>query len=118
MHQMAKKTLSLPIMLIFVGTGWLLTTLGFAPGVDWAWTLGLAAIGILTFIVGGFNKVTFVAGSFFIITTMMSLLRQTGRISLNVEIPILVILAGILLLIARSPAIPFPAWVNESAESV
>lgn len=112
-----KKTLLLPALLIIVGVGWLLTALGFAPGIDWIWTLGLAGVGFLAFVVGGFDKVTFVAGSFFIITSLLSVLRQTGRISIDIEVPILVILAGVLLLVARHPAIPLPKWVHESADS-
>jgi hypothetical protein len=112
-----KKTLLLPALLIIVGVGWLLTTLGIVPGIDWVWTLGLAAVGFLTFLVGGFDKVTFVAGVFFIVTSVLSVLRQTGRISLNVEVPILVILAGALLLIARHPLIPIPNWVDDPAKS-
>jgi hypothetical protein len=53
-----------------------------------------------------------VVGPFFIITACLSVLRQAGRLSLDVEIPILVILAGVLLLIARWPAIPIPDWIE------
>jgi len=108
-----KKTLITPLLLIIVGTGWLLTTLGVAPGIDWVWTLGLAAVGLLAFIVGGFDKVTFVLGVFFMVTSVLSVLRQTGRITIDVEVPILVILAGTLLLVARHPAIPLPKWIAE-----
>lgn len=109
---MEKKTLILPILLITVGSGWLLTTLGIAPGIDWVWTLGLAIVGFLAFVVGGFDKVTFVVGTFFIITSCLSVLRQTERISLDVEVPILVISAGVLLLAARHSAIPVPPWLT------
>ncbi|MEZ6123957.1 MAG: hypothetical protein R3C49_12365 [Planctomycetaceae bacterium] len=112
-----RKTLILPILLIVVGTGWLLTTLGIAPGIDWIWTLGLAAIGFLTFVVAGFDKVTFVTGTFFIVTSLMSVLRQSGRMSLDVEVPILVIVAGVLLLIARMPMVPSPTWILPAEDS-
>jgi hypothetical protein len=112
-----KKTLALPILLITVGAGWLLTTLGVAPGIDWVWTLCLAAVGILAFVVCGFDKVTFVAGIFFVITSCLSILRQTGRMSIDVEVPVLVIVGGVLLLVARSAAIPMPKWVLESVQS-
>jgi hypothetical protein len=108
-----RKTLLLPVLLIAVGGGWLLTTLGVGPGIDWVWTLGLAVVGFMTFLIGGFDKVTFVAGVFFIVTSCLSVLRQTDRISIDVEIPILVILAGFLLLVARHPAIPMPKWIVE-----
>ena len=106
-----KKTLILPFLLIAVGAGWLLTTLGIAPGVDWIWTLGLAAVGLLTFSVSGLDKITVVLGPLFILASSLSILRQTGRLHLDIEVPILVIVAGVLLLAARSPAIPIPRWV-------
>lgn len=106
-----QKTLILPILLITVGAGWLLTTLGVAPGIDWVWTLGLAMVGLLTVAVGGIDKVSVVIGPFFIVASSLSILRQTGRLRLDVELPILVIVAGVLLLVARSPAIPIPKWI-------
>ncbi len=108
-----KKSLMLPILLIAVGVGWLLTTLNVVPGIDWVWTLGLAAVGLLTFAVGGIDKVTVVLGPFFMLASCLSILRQTERMSVDVEVPILVIIAGILLWVARAPAIPAPKWLIE-----
>lgn len=115
---MAGKTLILPLMLISVGIGWLLTALGVAPQIDWVWTLSLAVIGFLTFAVGGFDKVTFVVGVFFIATSCLSVLRQSGRISINVEMPVLVIVSGVLMLIARYPLIPVPKWIVDNSRPV
>ena len=112
--QSNKKTLLIPLLMIIVGVGWLLTTLGVTPGIDWIWTLGLAAVGFLPFVIGGFDKATFVVGGFFIITCLLSVLRQTGRISIDVEMPVLVIVAGVLLLIARNPSIATPSWVIDA----
>ncbi len=108
-----KTTLILPVLLIAVGAGWLLTSFGIAPGIDWLWTLCLAAVGCLAFLVGGFDKVTFVVGVFFLVTSGLSVLRQTGQIQIEIELPILVILAGVLLLIARHSSIPIPKWILE-----
>lgn len=107
-----RKAIILPVVIITVGTGWLLTTLKVAPGIDWVWTLSLAIVGFLTFAAGGFDKVTVVIGPLFIIASCLSILRQTGRLHFDVEVPILVITAGILLLIARLPAIPPPVWAS------
>ena len=112
-----KKTLLVPILLITVGAGWLLTTLEVVPGIDWVWTLGLAVVGLLTLAVGGFDKVTVVIGPFFILASCLSILRQTDRLHLDVEVPMLVILAGILLLVARSPAIPAPEWIIQDPQA-
>ncbi len=111
-----KVTLILPILLITVGTGWLLTVLGIVPGIDWVWTLGLAAVGLLTFAIGGFDKVTIVIAPFFIIASVLSVLRQSGRLSFNVEVPVLVIVAGLLMLAARLPVIPLPKWIVDVPE--
>ncbi len=109
------KTIVLPVLLIAVGVGWLLTVLGVAPGIDWVWTLALAVVGFLVFLVGGFDKVTFATGTFFIVTSCLSVLRQTDRITIDVEMPILVVVAGVLLLIVRHRAIPAPQWILERA---
>ncbi|QDT88487.1 hypothetical protein [Gimesia algae] len=106
-----RKTLILPLLIIGIGAGWLLTTLGIVPGINWIWTLGLAVIGILSFAVSGIDKSTVLIGPFFIIASCLSVLRQTGRITLDIEVPILVIVIGILLLVARSKAIPLPDWM-------
>lgn len=107
-----KKTLIVPLLMIAVGAGWLLTAIGLAPGIDWVWTLGLATVGLLTFAVGGFDKFSVVTGPFFLAASVVSVLRQTGRLAIDVEVPILTILLGVLLLVARSPAIPIPKWIT------
>jgi len=112
-----RKTLILPFLLIAVGAGWLLTTLGVAPGIDWIWTLGLAIVGLLTLAVSGIDKVSVVIGPLFIFASSLSILRQTGRLRFDVEIPILVILAGVLLLVARMPAIPIPKWIIQETKA-
>ena len=108
----SKQTLVLPLLMITVGTGWLLSVLGIAPNINWIWILGLAVTGVLTFVLVGFDKVTFVTGSFLLVASCLSLLRQTDRLDFNVEVPVLVIVAGVLMLLARHPAVPNPKWVQ------
>ena len=108
-----RQSLLLPVLLLAVGIGWLLTSLGVMPGIDWLWTSILAAIGVLSFVLSGFDKVTVVIGPFFVATSLLSILRQSGRLSLNIELPVLVILLGILFMVARMPLIPVPKWVTE-----
>jgi hypothetical protein len=107
-----RSTLILPVALIAIGSGWLLSVLGFVPAIDWVWTLGLAAVGLLSFVLGGWNKATFVAGLFFLAASVLSVLRQTGRITPNVELPVLVLWLGVLMLAAHLPAVPVPAWAR------
>lgn len=78
------------------------------PGVDWMWTVGLAAVGILTIAVGGLNKLTIVTGPFLVIASVCSLLRQTNRLSVNHEIPILVIVLGVLMAISQLSRLTTP----------
>ncbi|HEX5105774.1 MAG TPA: hypothetical protein VFV87_18270 [Pirellulaceae bacterium] len=113
-----KASLILPVLLVFLGIGWLLTELKILPPVNWAWSLGLAAIGVLAFIVSGFDKVSIVIGPFFLVAAGLSLLRQQGWLAEDVELPILVTLAGALLLTARLPAIPLPSWLIQDGGSV
>ena len=98
--ELDKKTLIVPVLLITVGAGWLLTTLRVMPNIDWVWTLALAMVGVLSFAIGGLDKLSIVLGPFFLVASGLSVLRQTGRLRLNVEVPCLVMLAGILLLVS------------------
>jgi hypothetical protein len=107
----SRAPLIIPVLIIVVGVGWLLTAEGFGPGINWLWTLGLGVIGILTFVLSkGLDKVSVVLGSFFLLASLLSVLRQTGQLSLDIEVPVLVISIGILLLLAQLPAIPKPGW--------
>ncbi len=108
---MSKNSIFLPILLITLGVGWLLTTLNVAPQINWVWSLSIAALGLLTLVIGGIDKVTVVIGPLLILTSCLSILRQTGRIEFDVEVPILIIISGILLLCARHPLVPIPKWV-------
>jgi hypothetical protein len=108
------KSLVIPILLIVLGIGWLLTTLGLVPQIDWVWTLGVALTGILVFVICGFDKVSVTVGPFFLIASGLSVLRQTGRLAIDLEIPVLVIAAGMLMLVAHLKIIPAPKWLIET----
>jgi hypothetical protein len=103
-------------LLITLGVGWLLTTLNVMPQIDWVWTLLVGLVGVLTFALGGIDKVTVVVGPFFILASILSVLRQTGQLTIEVEIPLLVIAAGVLMLVARMNAIPPPSWLVHPPE--
>ena len=102
------KKLVVPVLTIVVGMTWLLNVLGIMPGIDWIWTVGLAAAGILTVAIGGLNKVTIVTGPFLLVASVCSLLRQTGRLAVDREIPVLVIVLGILMLVSQLSRLPTP----------
>jgi len=113
-----KATLAFSLLLIAVGVGWLLTALAIAPEIDWVWTVGLAAVGLLSFVVGGLDKVTAVVGPFFLSASGLSLARQTGHLTAEVEAPILAIVAGALLVVAHWRVIPLPKWIRIDASAL
>ncbi|QDT54515.1 hypothetical protein Pan44_25480 [Caulifigura coniformis] len=103
-----QKTLA--ILIMAVGAGWLMTVQNVLPGVDWVWTLGLLAVGILAFLVSrGIDRFSVVAGPLFVLASLLSTLRQTGRLSLDTEVPLLVIASGFLLFI--SSWVRTPGWM-------
>ena len=107
----AKGRIALAMLIITLGIGWLLTTQGVGPGINWVWTLGLGIVGVMVFVVsGGVDKLSIVIGPFFLIASILSILRQTSRIQLDVEMPVLVIAVGALLLLAQWPGIVAPRW--------
>ena len=110
-HSSSRRTLLVPVLMIGVGIGWLLTSLGVVPHVDWAWSIGLAAVGVIAFAISGVDKMTVVVGPLFLIASVLSVLRQAGQLAVNVEIPILVIVAGALMLLARASRVPVPSWI-------
>ena len=109
------KTLAAPILIITLGVGWLLTVHNILPGVNWIWILGLGILGLLILFAGGVDKVTVVIGPFFIVSTFFSLMRQTGRISIDTEVPSLFITFGVLMLLAKLLPVPLPSWIIEPA---
>ena len=67
-----KGTLVVPILMIVVGIGWLLSTLNIIPEINWLWTAGL-----LPFALGGLGKVNIVVGRWFLSASVLSVLRQS-----------------------------------------
>jgi hypothetical protein len=113
--QAKSKALVIPILIIVVGVGWLLTAQGVDPDINWIWTLALGGIGILTLVVSGFDKSSVVVGPFFLLGSVLSVLRQTENLRLAIEVPLLVISIGVLLPAAQLPSIPKPEWFDPTA---
>lgn len=111
--QKDRSSLILGVLLIGLGGGWLLSSLDFIPSVDWAWSLGLAVVAVLAIALSGFDKVSFVVSGFFGLASIFSVLRQLGALRAEVEVPLLVLAAGVLLLSARSKWIPLPRWIDK-----
>jgi hypothetical protein len=105
---MKTKELIAPILVIALGITWLLNVLDIMPGVDWIWTVALAAVGVITLLLGGVNKLTVVVGPFLMIASVCSLLRQIGTLPIDREVPILTIILGILMLLVQILDLPMP----------
>ena len=101
------------VLVIALGIAWLLNILDVIPGVDWFWTGGLAAAGILLMAANGINKFTFVFGPFLLVSSVFSLLRQTGRLRTNIEMPVLFIIFGVLFLLSLLLPLPTPKILRE-----
>ena len=103
-----------PILTIVVGIGWLLNVQDVFPPVDWLWTGGLAVVGILMLVIGTVDKLKGVVGPFLIVASICSVLRQTERLSIEKEIPVLVIVLGILLIIVNVMNLPTPESMKQN----
>jgi hypothetical protein len=73
-------------LLVGLGGGWLLSSMGFIPPVEWAWSLGLAVIAVLAVALSGFDKVSFVVSGFFGLASICSVLRQVVAITAEVGV--------------------------------
>ena len=96
------------ILVIALGTAWLLNTLNVIPGVDWLWSGGLGVAGVLVFAGKGVTKFTFVIGLFLLIASIGSILRQIGMLRPNIELPVLFIVFGVLILVSILLPLPSP----------
>ena len=113
----SKQPLIAALLLIIVGSGWLLNSFQIVPGVNWVWTLGLGLIGAAWLALGGVNKMTAVLGPFLIAASILSYFRQTGRLDQNHELPGLMVLLGLLILVSCSRSIPVPGWFHPARET-
>ena len=113
----ASKAIIVPLLIVGLGVAWLLNVLEIMRAVDWVWTLGLALVGLVMLVSGKLTRQGFVVGIFLLAASVLSLLRQTGRLRLDLEVPILVIILGMLLLCAHLLRLPAPSWAQKSDEA-
>jgi len=109
----SRKMIILAVLVIALGIAWLLNTLDVIPGVDWLWTGGLGVAGILIMAANGINKLTFVIGPFLLVSSVFSILRQTGRLRTDIEMPVLFIIFGVLFLLSLLLPLPTPEFLGE-----
>lgn len=102
------------VTLTLFGAGWLLNELGIAPDINWIWTLGLCVGGALVFLVSGVDKLSFVVGLLLVACGGFSILRQTGRLDVSHEVPVLMMIAGVLVLFSYYAPLPVPRWLVDA----
>ena len=84
----------------------MLDVLGVTPPLGMVWIAGMTGIGIAIFASRGFNKESFPWGGFFFAAAVCSLLRQLDVLEFKIELPLLLIILGVLLGINQTSVIP------------
>ena len=100
------KDATTPIVLIVIGAAWLLNSLHWLPEVHWLWILGLGGSGIAILLLDGVTKSSVVVGPILIVAAFLSFFYQYYGLGWRFIIPIMLISAGCLMLLARSRWIP------------
>ncbi|KAF0814343.1 hypothetical protein IGB42_01244 [Andreprevotia sp. IGB-42] len=95
-----------PIALIVVGAGWLVSELHLLPEANWIVIFGLIAAGLGVLAVEGINRSSIVTGPLLIAGGVLTFVHERTGAGWSVLIPVLLMLWGLLLLVARLPAIP------------
>jgi hypothetical protein len=97
---------SLPVTLIVVGLGWLLWEFRLFPDIDWIISLGFVAGGIAVLVLDGFNKNSVVVGPFLIAIGAVWFMHDRYGTSWRLLVPVMLVVLGALMLIARSRRVP------------
>jgi hypothetical protein len=97
---------ALPITLIVVGAVWLAWYMGWLPDRDWTIAIGFCAAGIGVMAIDGITKKSVVMGPFLIAIGIAWLVHDRYRTSFGIIVPAMLVVLGVLMLIARSAAIP------------
>ncbi|MGN6389364.1 MAG: hypothetical protein ACTHL1_07620 [Burkholderiaceae bacterium] len=100
------KDAAFPVLLIMLGLAWLLKSLDWLPDVHWLWILGLAGTGVAILLLDGITKSSIVSGPLLILAGFMAFFYQYYHLGWRFIIPIMLICAGALMLVARSPLVP------------
>ena len=96
----------LPVTLIVVGLVWLAWQFRLFPDIDWIIAAGLVGGGIAVMAFDGVTKSSVVIGPFLIATGAAWALHEFQRVDWKYLIPVLLVVLGSLMLVARNPGIP------------
>jgi hypothetical protein len=99
-------------LITLVGVGWLLSSAGLLPEINWVWVGLLALAGVLTIALGGVDRFTLTVGPFLLAAALASALRQSGTLTARIEMPALVVVFGVLMLANLLLPIPNPQWTT------
>ena len=100
------RNTGLPITLIVVGSAWLLWYFRLFPDIDWIIAVGFVLGGSAVSYLDGMTKNSIVAGPILIASGIAWALHDRWRVTWFVLMPMLLVLLGVLMLIARRPNIP------------
>ncbi|NLB63837.1 MAG: hypothetical protein GX801_07000 [Fibrobacter sp.] len=102
------RKLLLPFVIILVGTGWLLTSLGFLPGVHWGLPAVLGFLGTAVLVIDTISRFTFIVGLTMIAAGIFRVLQQAQYLPQDTVLPLTLLTLGLLwilsyILIKRIP---------------
>ena len=109
-----KPAIAISVLIVALGVAWLLNAMNVKPELDWIWIVGLGISGILLLTTNRLDRFNFVAGLSLMVSSVLAALRQSGKVSVNVEAPVLFITVGILLFLSQ--LLPLPATATPPSE--
>lgn len=101
-----KTSVSLPIVLITLGSLWFLKSTYLLPETSTLLALLLAMAGVILFVIDGFNKSSLVTSPMLMYGGAAVYLYDSAGLRLSHVLSLGMVLMGILLLLARSDRIP------------
>ncbi|WP_434777104.1 hypothetical protein [Neisseria sp. Ec49-e6-T10] len=104
---MNKPSAFFPLVLIAIGGLWLLNILDLLPATSTLFAAIFMVIGVLIFIMDGFNKSSIVAGPFLMYCGVGIYLNHQESIRLSVILAAGMVVLGLCLLLARASFIPY-----------
>jgi hypothetical protein len=100
------RNAALPITLIVVGLVGLVWYFGWFPDADVVTALAFVGAGVLVLALDGITKSSVVLGPTLITIGAMWWLHDAYRLRWSLLVPILLIVIGVLMLVARRPGVP------------
>jgi uncharacterized membrane protein YhhN len=107
-----------PLVLFLVGLGLLLIQLDLFPAGKVMWTGGLLIGSVCVFLNQGFNKSSFIPGTILLTLSILSLVRYNTGLSFEMEIPIILMVVGVIMALNKTSLIPDPKPAAEDKTEV